>query len=150
MKQPYFIHYSDERVMAMAGLYDNWKDAEGNWLTTFTILTTDSSKKLQWYGSAKQFSSLDLQRCSSSTAYQQVEDAGESEGVAAGFMTGCQFCCLLRRWRLRGSLRKFLMQSETTVLLSWSLAISRRLHEHNYTVLGCLEEGPRRARFSHA
>lgn len=49
IKQPYFIHYSDERVMAMAGLYDNWKDAEGNWLTTFTILTTESSKKLQWY-----------------------------------------------------------------------------------------------------
>lgn len=48
IKQPYFIHYSDERVMAMAGLYDNWKDAEGNWLTTFTIFTTDSSKKLQW------------------------------------------------------------------------------------------------------
>ena len=51
VKQPYFIHYSDERVMAMAGLYDNWKDAEGNWLTTFTILTTESSKRLQWYGS---------------------------------------------------------------------------------------------------
>lgn len=48
-KQPYYIHYTDERVMAMAGLYDNWKDAEGNWLTTFTILTTDSSKRLQWY-----------------------------------------------------------------------------------------------------
>lgn len=50
VKQPYFIHYSDERVMAMAGLYDSWKDAEGNWLTTFTILTTNSSKKLEWYG----------------------------------------------------------------------------------------------------
>lgn len=50
-KQPYYIHYTDERVMAMAGLYDNWKDAEGNWLTTFTILTTDSSKRLQWCAS---------------------------------------------------------------------------------------------------
>ena len=49
-KQPYYIHYDDERVMAMAGLYDTWKDAEGTWLTTFTILTTDSSKRLQWYG----------------------------------------------------------------------------------------------------
>ena len=48
IKQPYYIHYADERIMAMAGLYDNWKDAEGNWLTTFTILTTDSSKRLEW------------------------------------------------------------------------------------------------------
>lgn len=48
VKQPYYVHYDDDRVMAMAGLYDNRKDAEGNWLTTFTILTTDSSQKLQW------------------------------------------------------------------------------------------------------
>lgn len=48
IKQPYYIHYADERIMAMAGLFDNWKDAEGNWLTTFTILTTDSSKRLEW------------------------------------------------------------------------------------------------------
>ena len=48
IKQPYYIRYADERIMAMAGLFDNWKDAEGNWLTTFTILTTDSSKRLEW------------------------------------------------------------------------------------------------------
>ncbi len=48
VKQPYYVHLAGDRVMKMAGLYDNWQDAEGNWLTTFTILTTDSSKRLQW------------------------------------------------------------------------------------------------------
>jgi putative SOS response-associated peptidase YedK len=47
-KQPYYIHLDGDRVMRMAGLYDSWQDAEGNWLTTYTILTTDSSKRLQW------------------------------------------------------------------------------------------------------
>ncbi|EIE23986.1 DUF159-domain-containing protein [Coccomyxa subellipsoidea C-169] len=47
-KQPYYIHFDGDRVMRMAGLYDSWQDAEGNWLTTYTILTTDSSKRLQW------------------------------------------------------------------------------------------------------
>ncbi|KAK9906507.1 hypothetical protein WJX75_003054 [Coccomyxa subellipsoidea] len=47
-KQPYYIYLDGDRVMRMAGLYDSWQDAEGNWLTTYTILTTDSSKRLQW------------------------------------------------------------------------------------------------------
>lgn len=47
-KQPYYIHFDGDRVMRMAGLYDSWQDAEANWLTTYTILTTDSSKRLQW------------------------------------------------------------------------------------------------------
>lgn len=51
MKQPYYVHLQGDHVIKMAGLYDSWQDSEGNWLSTFTILTTDSSKKLQWYKS---------------------------------------------------------------------------------------------------
>ncbi|BDA46358.1 Abasic site processing protein HMCES [Coccomyxa sp. Obi] len=47
-KQPYYIHLDGNHIMRMAGLYDSWQDAEGNWLYTYTILTTDSSKRLQW------------------------------------------------------------------------------------------------------
>ena len=37
------------------------------------------------------------------------------------------------------------MQSETTTLLSWSLATSLRLHKHDYTLSGCLEKAPTHA-----
>ena len=45
-KQPFFIHRSDGRPMAMAGLYEFWRDRslpEGHsdaWLTTYSIITT--------------------------------------------------------------------------------------------------------------
>ncbi|GII92492.1 DUF159 family protein [Sinosporangium siamense] len=47
-KQPFFIHPRDGGVMAMAGLYEFWKDptraAEDplRWLTTCTIITTEA------------------------------------------------------------------------------------------------------------
>jgi putative SOS response-associated peptidase YedK len=48
-KQPYYISFGEESVMHMAGLYDVWHTGEENEvLGTFTILTTDSSKRLQW------------------------------------------------------------------------------------------------------
>jgi len=47
-KQPYYIHLAGDEPMAMAGLYDFWKDAAGNVLQTYTILTTDSGKRLEW------------------------------------------------------------------------------------------------------
>ena len=116
IKQPYFIHYGDERVMAMAGLYDNWKDAEGNWLTTFTILTTASSEKLQWYA-------ICLSSASFARGFSYLRPAGfrlyVGETAAAGSMTGCLCCCRLRRWRLHGSLMRFLMPSAlTTAIMS--------------------------------
>jgi putative SOS response-associated peptidase YedK len=40
-KQPYLIDLKDRHLFAMAGLYDNWKDPTGNWLRTFTIITTE-------------------------------------------------------------------------------------------------------------
>jgi putative SOS response-associated peptidase YedK len=39
-KLPYFIHLKDMELFAFAGLYDVWKDAEGNELQTYAIITT--------------------------------------------------------------------------------------------------------------
>ncbi|KAK9845254.1 hypothetical protein WJX81_001357 [Elliptochloris bilobata] len=47
-KQPYFIYLEGEPVMRMAGLFDAWKGEDGELLYTYTILTTDSSPRLQW------------------------------------------------------------------------------------------------------
>ncbi|MBQ0826622.1 SOS response-associated peptidase [Streptomyces tagetis] len=49
-KQPYFIHPDDGQVMALAGLYEYWRDPEveddgdpAAWLMTCTIITTDAT-----------------------------------------------------------------------------------------------------------
>ncbi|MDQ1051050.1 putative SOS response-associated peptidase YedK [Streptomyces sp. V4I2] len=49
-KQPYFIHPEDEQVMALAGLYEYWRNPEiqrdddpAAWLVTCTILTTEAT-----------------------------------------------------------------------------------------------------------
>ncbi|CAI5477741.1 unnamed protein product [Closterium sp. Yama58-4] len=47
-KQPFYIHMSDGRPMVMAGLFDCWRDAQGERLFTFTIVTTAASQRLQW------------------------------------------------------------------------------------------------------
>ena len=47
-KQPYFVHLEGEPVMRMAGLFDAWKGEDGELLYTYTIMTTDSSPRLQW------------------------------------------------------------------------------------------------------
>lgn len=45
-KQPFYIHRGDEDVVALAGLYEFWRDPAGApddpqaWLTTFAIITT--------------------------------------------------------------------------------------------------------------
>ena len=38
--------------MRMAGLFDAWKCEDGEVLYTYTILTTDSSPRLQWCAAA--------------------------------------------------------------------------------------------------
>ena len=51
-KQPFFIHRSDGAPLAMAGLYEFWRDASkseddpGGWLTTYTIITTKAEPGL--------------------------------------------------------------------------------------------------------
>ncbi|MCX5521691.1 SOS response-associated peptidase [Streptomyces bobili] len=49
-KQPYFIHPEDGQVMALAGLYEYWRDPRverdddpAAWLMTCTIITTDAT-----------------------------------------------------------------------------------------------------------
>ncbi|MET8248041.1 SOS response-associated peptidase [Streptomyces sp. NPDC005202] len=49
-KQPYFIHPEDAQVMALAGLYEYWRNPEvardddpAAWLMTCTVITTDAT-----------------------------------------------------------------------------------------------------------
>jgi len=39
-KQPYCFEVNNGQLFAFAGLWDGWKDGNGNWLRTCTILTT--------------------------------------------------------------------------------------------------------------
>ena len=39
-KQPYCLEVNEGEVFAFAGLWDGWKDANGNWVKTCSILTT--------------------------------------------------------------------------------------------------------------
>lgn len=46
-KQPFYITPKDGSVLAMAGLYEFWKDREaGDWVISFTILTTSAEDAL--------------------------------------------------------------------------------------------------------
>lgn len=52
VKQPYFIHRADGRPLAMAGLYEFWRDPDRDaddpdaWLVTATVLTTTATDDL--------------------------------------------------------------------------------------------------------
>lgn len=39
-KQPYFLRPDDGSMLAMAGLYEFWKDPSGSWLVSAAIITT--------------------------------------------------------------------------------------------------------------
>jgi putative SOS response-associated peptidase YedK len=39
-KQPYAIALSDGRLMALAGLWENWRSPAGEWVRSFAIITT--------------------------------------------------------------------------------------------------------------
>ncbi|MFZ1911632.1 MAG: SOS response-associated peptidase [Propionicimonas sp.] len=43
VKQPYFIRPADGTMLAMAGLYEFWKDPNGFWLSTCTVITTPAT-----------------------------------------------------------------------------------------------------------
>jgi putative SOS response-associated peptidase YedK len=45
-KQPFFIRPRDEKIMAMAGLYELWRDPEGEWIWSSTVLTTAATDDL--------------------------------------------------------------------------------------------------------
>lgn len=40
IKQPYYIRYKDGSPLAMAGLWESWRDQEGQIVRTFCIITT--------------------------------------------------------------------------------------------------------------
>jgi putative SOS response-associated peptidase YedK len=39
-RQPYAIAFADRRLMALAGLWENWRSPGGEWLRSFAIVTT--------------------------------------------------------------------------------------------------------------
>ncbi len=43
-KQPYAFLMSDEAPFAFAGLWDAWKEPDGGWLQSFSIVTTDANE----------------------------------------------------------------------------------------------------------
>ena len=47
LKVPYYIHLKSADLFAMAGLWEEWKDEQGNIKNTFTIITTSSKGLMQ-------------------------------------------------------------------------------------------------------
>lgn len=45
-KQPYHIHFFDDRLLAFAGLWDRWRSADGDIIESCTILTTSAGPQL--------------------------------------------------------------------------------------------------------
>lgn len=47
-RQPYAVALASDRLFAVAGLWDRWKDkATGQWLDTFTVITTDPNELME-------------------------------------------------------------------------------------------------------
>jgi len=46
-KQPYLIAMTDGNPFGMAGLWEHWKDAEGNVIESCTILTTEANEAVR-------------------------------------------------------------------------------------------------------
>jgi putative SOS response-associated peptidase YedK len=44
-KQAYAVALADGAPMAVAGLWEGWKQPDGSWLRTFTVITTESNPK---------------------------------------------------------------------------------------------------------
>jgi putative SOS response-associated peptidase YedK len=43
-KQPYAIALADRRLMALAGLWENWRSPAGEWVRSFAIITTTANE----------------------------------------------------------------------------------------------------------
>jgi putative SOS response-associated peptidase YedK len=46
-KQPFHIGLADGGLFALAGLYEHWKDPDGEWLHSCTILTTEANELMR-------------------------------------------------------------------------------------------------------
>jgi putative SOS response-associated peptidase YedK len=42
-KEPFFIHIKDKALFGFAGLYDTWKNPNGELVSTYTIVTTEAN-----------------------------------------------------------------------------------------------------------
>jgi putative SOS response-associated peptidase YedK len=45
-RQPYAVARADRRLLAMAGLWENWRSPAGEWVRSFTIVTTGANALL--------------------------------------------------------------------------------------------------------
>ena len=45
-KQPYYIHHPNNKIMPMAGLWDEWVDENNKMIHTYTVITTQSAKSI--------------------------------------------------------------------------------------------------------
>ena len=43
-KQPYAIARADRSLMALAGLWENWRSPAGEWIRSFAIITTEPNE----------------------------------------------------------------------------------------------------------
>ena len=46
IKQPYWIHDLDHRILMFAALWENWKSPAGDWVQSFAIITRDAVEPL--------------------------------------------------------------------------------------------------------
>ena len=46
-KQPYAFAVTDGEPFAFAGLWDVWKEPDGHWLQSFSIITTDANELME-------------------------------------------------------------------------------------------------------
>ncbi|HEX9908917.1 MAG TPA: SOS response-associated peptidase [Thermoplasmata archaeon] len=46
-KRPFYIHLKDNAMFGFAGLYDRWKDQDGNETLSFTIITTKPNPMME-------------------------------------------------------------------------------------------------------
>ena len=46
-KQPYAIAMKDRSPFGIAGIWENWKNPEGEWVRTFAILTTPANELIK-------------------------------------------------------------------------------------------------------
>ncbi len=46
-KAPVYIQHVEQAIFAFAGLWESWKNPQGEWLNSCTILTTEANEKLR-------------------------------------------------------------------------------------------------------
>lgn len=49
VSEPYYIHRKDDRLCAIAGLYDTWRAPDGSRLRSFVIITTEANSLVSRY-----------------------------------------------------------------------------------------------------